>query len=116
MDGRRGPASRSVTEPSLGAGADGWILGTWQLLRAEAPLELQAGTRMHFGADQRLEYTIPTPQGALQIALGWRLDGAVLRTQLDDGTNPVEADVGIDAADVMTIRFGGPRAWFVRAR
>ena len=71
---------------------------------------------MHFGADQQLEYTIPTPQGALRIALVWRLEGAVLRTELEDGTNPVQADVEIDAADVLTIRFGGPRAWFVRAR
>lgn len=104
-----------MTEPSLSAGSDDWLLGRWQLIRAEVPLELQAGTRMHFSADHRLEYTIPTPEGALQIALVWRLDGAILRTQLEDGSNPVQADIRLDAGEVLTISFGGPRAWFVRA-
>jgi hypothetical protein len=104
-----------VTEPISEVAGDSWILGTWQLLRADASLELQQGARMHFGTDQRLEYTIPGPEGMLRVTLTWRLAGARLRTQLEDGSNPVEVGVHLDALDVMTFDFGGPRAWFVRA-
>ncbi len=105
-----------MTEPELRAATHDWILGTWQLLRADAAIELQPGTRMRFGADQRLEYTIPTSEGALRVMLVWHLDGAMLRTNLEDGSNPLEVSVRIDAAEVLTLSFGGPRAWFVRAR
>ncbi len=105
-----------MTEPHPRVAADTWILGTWQLLRADAAVELQPGARMHFGADQRLEYTIPGPEGVFCVTLVWRVDGgARLRTHLEDGTNPVEVEVYVDAHDVMTLDFGGPRAWFVRA-
>ncbi len=105
-----------MTEPRLHVATDDWILGTWQLLRADASLDLQPGTRMHFGADQRLEYTIPAPEGALRVTLIWHFDGVTLRTHLEDGANPVEVSVRIDTAEVLTFSFAGPRAWFVRAR
>lgn len=90
------------------------LFGTWQLLRAESPLELEPGTRMDFGPDGALEYLIPTANGPLRVALRWRLDRDLLRTTLADGGNPVQARVAIDAADVLTVDFGGKRAWFVR--
>ena len=105
-----------MMEAGLHVAAHDWILGTWQLLRADASIDLQPGTRMHFAADQRLEYTIPTPEGALRVMLVWQLDGVLLRTNLEDGTNPLEVSVRIDSAEVLTVSFGGPMAWFVRAR
>lgn len=92
-----------------------WILGRWQLLRCEAALDLEPGTRMEFEADARLEYTIPTATGPLRVPMRWRLDGDVLHTQLDDGTNPVQVIVSLGDAEVLTFNFAGPRAWFVRA-
>ena len=47
-----GAGNREVPAP--------WLIGTWQLLRCEAPLEIQPGTRMQFAADESLEYAIPT--------------------------------------------------------
>ncbi len=90
------------------------LLGTWQLLRAESPLELEPGTRMEFGPDGALTYLIPTADGPLCVALRWHLDRDLLHTSLADGGNPVQARVAIGGAEVLTVDFGGKRAWFVR--
>lgn len=90
------------------------LIGTWQLLRAEAPLELEPGTRMHFAPDATMEYQIPTATGPLRVDLRWRLERETLHTALADGGNPVQARVTIGEGDVLTVDFGGPRAWFVR--
>ncbi len=105
-----------MTEPTPRVLAEARILGTWQLLRAEASLGLEPGTRMHFGANRQLEYTIPAAEGALRVVLVWRLEGALLHTCLDDGSNPVEVHVSIDDAALLTFNFGGPTASFVRVR
>lgn len=115
MDGGGGTFARAMTESSGPVGTEDWILGCWQLLRADAALELQTGTRMHFGADQRLEYSIPTDDRPLHLMLQWRLENGILHTQLEDGSNPVQVAVSFGDAEVLTCSFGGPRAWFVRA-
>lgn len=93
-----------------------FLIGTWQLLRCEAPLEIAAGTRMHFGADSMLEYTIPTPDGIFRVLLRWSCVDGVLRTEHEDGSNPVEVRATLGAGDILTFDFAGPRAWFVRAQ
>ncbi|MBC7843628.1 MAG: hypothetical protein H7099_15010 [Gemmatimonadaceae bacterium] len=93
-----------------------WLIGTWQLLRCETPLEIQSGTRMHFAADERLDYAIPTPEGLFRVTMRWSLARGVLLTVHDDGSNPVEVGATLEAGDVLTFDFGGPRAWFVRAQ
>ena len=103
-----GAGNREVSAP--------WLIGTWQLLRCEAPLEIQPGTRMQFAADESLEYAIPTADQLLTVTMRWRLDGAVLHTMHEDGSNPVEVRVSLGDADVMAFDFDGARAWFVRAR
>lgn len=106
-----------MTEPhesSLVQIADDWILGLWQLLRCDAALDLQPGTRMDFGADGRLVYTIPTADGPLRVVLIWRLTDGVLHTTLEDGSNPVQVGAQCADAEVLTLDFAGPRAWFVR--
>jgi hypothetical protein len=103
----------SSTTPSTPS-ADAWLLGRWQLLRCEAPLEIQQGTRMHFRGDACVEYSIPAGGQTLQLELHWQFDGAILHTVHPDGTNPVSVRVTKGAADVLTFDFNGPRAWFVR--
>jgi hypothetical protein len=93
-----------------------WILGSWQLLRCDPEIELQPGTRMQFGADHQLEYLIPIPDHPLRVVLRWRVADGVLHTNLDDGSNPVQVGIVLGPAEVLTFDFGGPRAWFVRAR
>lgn len=116
MDGCGGTTARAMTEPTVPGPSTDWILGTWQLLRCDPELELQPGTRMHFGADQRLQYTIPTADAALRADLVWHFADGVLQTNLDDGSNPVLVRATLEAADVLTFDFGGRLAWFVRAR
>lgn len=91
------------------------LVGTWQLVRCESPLEIQPGTQMQFAATHLLTYVIPTAEGALRVTLRWRLDGDMLHTEHEDGSNPVAVGAGIGAADVLTFDFGGPRAFFVRS-
>ena len=95
---------------------DAWLIGTWQLIRSEAPIEIQPGTRMRFGADSNLEYAIPTGDRTLSVILRWSLDGDALRTLHADGSNPVDVRVSLSEADVLTIDFDGARAWFSRLR
>jgi hypothetical protein len=92
-----------------------WILGTWQLLRCEPPLDIEPGTRMQFDMPDRLTYSIPTANGPLHVVLHWSVNGRALHTVHPDGSNAVRVDVTHDEADVLTYDFGGPRAWFVRA-
>jgi hypothetical protein len=100
---------------SLDTSAD-WLIGSWQLLRCDAPLEILPGTRMHFATDKQLEYAIPAEGRLMRVTLRWRVDGAVLHTEHFDGSNPVDVGIARGEADVLTFDFGGPRAWFVRAR
>ncbi|MCC7053881.1 MAG: hypothetical protein IT355_11525 [Gemmatimonadaceae bacterium] len=91
-----------------------WILGTWQLLRCEPPLDIEPGTRMQFEHPHRLAYSIPTANGPLHVILRWAVHGSTLHTAHEDGSNPVQVAVTRGDADVLTYDFGGPRAWFVR--
>ncbi len=115
MDGGRCTITRTMTEPLTPHTSSDWLLGSWHLLRCDATLELEPGTRMHFGAETELEYVIPTANGPLRVELRWRVEDDVLHTRLADGSNPVEVGVSLSEADVLTFDFGGPRAWFVRA-
>ena len=117
MDGGRGTSARPVTASDSGNALSArWLIGTWQLLRCEAPLEIQPGTRMHFAAEGSLVYSIPTLDRILTVELRWRLDASILHTTHLDGSNPVQVRVAVGDAEVLVIDFDGPRAWFVRAQ
>lgn len=91
-----------------------WLEGTWQLLKCEAPLEIEPGTRMEFRPDHSLHYTIPTTYGPLVATLRWQVDGAVLSTELADGTNATRVGITLGDGETLVCAFGGPRAWYVR--
>ena len=91
------------------------LIGSWRLLRCEAPLEIQPGTLMQFGAGGAIEYVVPTGDGVLRIALRWRLHEGTLHTMHEDGSNPVAVAVTLGEAEVLAFDFGGPRAFFVRS-
>ncbi len=91
------------------------LLGIWQLVRCVAPLEIQPGTQMHFAPDGSLTYLIPTADAALRISLRWRLDGGVLHTTHEDGTNPVAVPASLGPAEVLAFDFDGLRAFFLRS-
>jgi hypothetical protein len=93
-----------------------WLLGRWQLLRCESPLEIQPGTRMEFRDDSHVAYMIPAAGRDLHIALRWQLEADVLHTAHEDGSNPVRVRVAHGDGDILRFDFGGSRAWFVRQR
>jgi hypothetical protein len=70
---------------------------------------------MRFADHAELEYTIPTGDGTLRVALRWRLELGILHTVHADGSNPVAVPAEIGEADVLAFDFGGPRAFFVRS-
>jgi len=90
------------------------LVGTWQLLRCESPLEIEPGTRMEFRADAQLAYVIPTATGPLLVTLRWHMQDDQLHTVHQDGSNPVQVRTALGDEDVLTFDFGGPRAWYVR--
>jgi hypothetical protein len=91
-----------------------WLIGTWSILRAETPIEIQPGTEMRFSDNGMLEYVVPTGDGTIRVSLQWTLSGSTLRTAFDDGTNPVEVNATLGEGDVLVLDFGGSRAWYVR--
>jgi hypothetical protein len=105
-----------VTGVDFGANSELWLIGSWQVLRCDKPLEIQPGTRMHFGHGQRLDYAIPTVDRMVTVTLRWWLEGEMLHTEHQDGSNPVQVRVSLGEGDVLMFDFDGPRAWFVRAR
>jgi hypothetical protein len=93
-----------------------WLLGTWSILRAESPIEIQPGTEMQFAENGHLEYAVPTGEGMIRVSLRWALNGSMLRTTFDDGSNEVEVNASLGDGDVLVLDFGGPRAWYVRVQ
>jgi hypothetical protein len=91
-----------------------WLIGTWQVLRSEAPLEIEPGTRMAFSDGGALQYTIPTAHGPVAANLRWHVVDAVLHTVLDDGTNATSVHIVHGDGDTLMCDFGGPRAWYIR--
>jgi hypothetical protein len=75
---------------------------------------MATGTRMRFGHDQELEYTIPSEQGALAVQLRWQCIDGVVHTAHQDGSNPVSVRAEIGQAGELTFDFDGTRAWFIR--
>ena len=117
MDGVDGAVAGPVSDhTSAHDTSTAWLVGVWQLLRCESPLEIQPGTAMHFLADNDLEYAIPAGEQLLRVTLKWHVEGGILHTAHDDGSNPVQVAIAHGDADVLTFDFGGPRAWFVRAQ
>lgn len=61
--------------------APSWLLGTWRLVHAEASIGLQPGTRMVFRSGGELSYRIPIDGSEQVVALVYRVDGDLLRTE-----------------------------------
>lgn len=91
------------------------LLGTWQLVRCDAPLEIQPGTQMQFAAERELTYVIPTAHGTFRTTLDWHFDNGTLHTRNADGSNAVAVGVTLGEAEILVFDFGGPRAFFVRS-
>ena len=101
-----------MTPPT--SGTPTWLLGTWRLLRAEAPLDFQPGTRMDFRPHGELRYLIPFEGREHLVAMIYRVQGDVLRTDMVEASHATETHFRLGAGGVLVFDFSGARAWFVR--
>lgn len=97
-------------------GPPAWLLGCWRLLRADATLEFQPGTRMDFGEHGQLRYLIPIEGRQHAIALLYRVEGDVLLTDNPAAPHATATRFELGAGDVLVFDFAGARAFFVRER
>lgn len=97
-----------------GGGVPGWLLGRWRLLRADAALDFTPGVGMDFGPGGRLRYTIPVEGRGHVVALVYRVEGDVLRTDNPSAPHATATRFWRGAGDVLVFDFAGAHAWFVR--
>ena len=91
-----------------------WLLGRWRLLRAESGLDFAPGVGMEFGPGGRLRYTFDVGGRLQAIALVYRVEGNVLRTDNPSAPHAVETHFRLGEAGVLAFDFSGTRAWFVK--
>ena len=91
-----------------------WLFGRWRLLRAEPELDFAPGVRMDFRTGGRLLYTIDAGGREQVIALIYRVEGDMLRTDNPAAPHATATRFSHGEADVLVFDFSGPRAWFVR--
>ena len=97
-----------------GGGVPGWLLGRWRLLRADAALDFTPGVGMDFRPGGRLRYTIPVEGRGHVVALVYRVEGDVLRTDNPAAPHATATRFWRGAGDVLVFDFAGSHAWFVR--
>ncbi len=91
-----------------------WLLGRWRLLRAESGLDFAPGVAMEFGPGGRLRYSFDVGGRVQNLALVYRVEGNVLRTDNPSAPHAVETHFRLGEAGVLEFDFSGVRAWFVK--
>ena len=91
-----------------------WLLGRWRLLRADPAIQLAPGVRMEFRAGGQLLYRIPVAGQEHVVALVYRVEGDVLRTDNPAAPHATATRFALGAGDVLVFDFSGALAWFVR--
>jgi hypothetical protein len=88
-------------------------LGRWRLLRADATIEFLPGAILDFRDAAHLEYTFDIDGHAHSVALRYRTEGDLLRTEVPGTTHEATARFEFGPARVLVLDFAGARAWFV---
>jgi len=91
-----------------------WLLGRWRLLRADAALDFAPGVSMEFGSAGRLRYSLVVEGRTHEIALLYRVEGNVLRTDNPAAPHATATHFELGAGGVLIFDFAGARAWFIR--
>ena len=91
-----------------------WLLGTWRLLRADAPLDFAPGVRMEFCDAGVLRYHVDVGGRDQVIPLHWRVDGDTLHTENPASPHQMSVRCAQGEGGVLVLDFAGPRAWLVR--
>jgi hypothetical protein len=91
-----------------------WLLGRWRLMRADAALDFAPGVVMDFRPGGRLRYTITVEGQAHELALVYRVEGDVLRTDNPAAPHATATRFWQGQGDVLVFDFAGPLAVFIR--
>ena len=91
-----------------------WLLGRWRLLRADRGLDFVPGVLMDFRPGGRLRYTITVEGRAHEMALVYRVEGDVLRTDNPAAPHATATRFWQGEGGVLVFDFAGPLAVFVR--
>ena len=95
-------------------GVPPWLLGRWRLMRAGATLDFVPGTRMEFRPHGELRYAVSVDGHEHVIALLYRVEGDVLRTDNPAAPHATATHFHQGAAGVLVFDFASARAVFVR--
>ncbi|MGV3707759.1 MAG: hypothetical protein ACO1Q7_02890 [Gemmatimonas sp.] len=91
-----------------------WLLGTWKLYRAEAPLDFAPGVRMEFAGDGLLRYHIDVGGSDQVVELLYRIEGDTLHTENVIEPHSMSVKFAREGEDVLALDFGGACAWLMR--
>lgn len=93
-----------------------WLLGRWRLVHAAPSIGFMPGTRMEFHPDGALRYTIPLEGREQVIALLYRIDDGLLRTENPLAPHATATPFHQGPADTLVLDFADSPAVLVRER
>jgi hypothetical protein len=93
-----------------------WLLGRWRLVHAAPALGFIPGTRMEFAHDGTLLYLIPIEGTIQSIALVYRVDGDLLRTENPLAPHATATPIRPGPGDTLVLDFADSPAVLVRER
>lgn len=105
-----GDASEPDTRPP------DWLMGRWRLVHAAPTLGFLPGTRMEFRPDGELSYTIPIEGREQVIALLYRIDDGLLRTENPHAPHATATPFRQGPGDTLVLDFADSPAVLVRER
>jgi hypothetical protein len=91
-----------------------WLLGSWRLLHAAAAIGIQPGTRMEFHPSGALKYRIPVDGSERVVALVYRVDGDLLRTENPLAPHATATPFRQGPGDTLVLDFADSPAVLVR--
>jgi hypothetical protein len=91
-----------------------WLIGRWRLVHAAAALGFIPGTRMEFGRDGTLRYVIPVEGTEQTIALLYRVQDDLLRTENPLAPHATATPIRQGPGDTLVLDFADSPAVLVR--
>jgi hypothetical protein len=91
-----------------------WLLGRWRLVHAAPALGFIPGTRMEFGRDGTLRYVLPIDGTEQTIALLYRVDEDLLRTENPLAPHATATPIRQGPGDTLVLDFADSPAVLVR--
>ena len=98
------------------AHAPDWLLGAWRLVHAAPTIGFMPGTRMEFHPDGELRYMIPLDGREQVVALLYRVDDGLLRTENPLAPHATATPFHQGPADTLVLDFADSPAVLVRER